>query len=357
MGINYFLSKEEKKEEKVKSKNNKEQNNDEVKFLELKNNVELGGNDIIYQIKQFNSGNIIITTENGKIIVFDKFLNKKKEIKINNDKKSKICIKNNFIFATHNKSLIKIWSIDNSNKNKIEIVLQGEIETNDINGKIIQISFINDDIIGIKNKNLFYYIKNEDTYIISKNISFNGDIYSFLITKDNKEIILAKYSNIYTYQLKQFKLISIIKCHVFGAWRKKLLYIDKYTFGCDYHHLEISTRLEPTNVLQLYNLRTKKLLIEATLDDYEVMYFRGGKFFISPSFGMWNRITIYTLKDLEKRNKFNENNCEDSHKNNITKKLRVEMPFRPKFLSLNGNLLCVWGKYDNYFKIYEFKYS
>ena len=53
--------------------------------LELKNDVELGKNDIIYKIKQFPSGSIIITTKNGKIIYFDKKLKNKKEIQNNND--------------------------------------------------------------------------------------------------------------------------------------------------------------------------------------------------------------------------------------------------------------------------------
>ena len=52
-----------------------------LKSLELKNDVKLGENDIIYEIKQFSSGSIIITTQNGKIIYFDKTLKYKKEIK------------------------------------------------------------------------------------------------------------------------------------------------------------------------------------------------------------------------------------------------------------------------------------
>jgi hypothetical protein len=49
-----------------------------LKSLELQNDVELGKDDIIYEIKQFPSGSIIITTQNGKIIYFDKTLKNKK---------------------------------------------------------------------------------------------------------------------------------------------------------------------------------------------------------------------------------------------------------------------------------------
>ena len=80
-------------------------------------------------MKQFPSGSIIISTKNGKIIYFDKTLKNKKEIKNNNDKKNKIFIKNDFIFSTCNKSIIKIWSIENSSQNNIKISLKEEIDT------------------------------------------------------------------------------------------------------------------------------------------------------------------------------------------------------------------------------------
>ena len=87
-----------------------------------------------------------------------------------------------------------------------------------------------------------------------------------------------------------------------GDTKKRLFLIDEYTFGCDNKTTLISTLLEPTNVLQIFNLKNKKLLIEASLDDYAVIYLRGGKFFISPSYNMQYCINIYTFKDLEERN-------------------------------------------------------
>lgn len=331
-----------------------------LKSLELKNDVKLGENDIIYEIKQFSSGSIIITTQNGKIIYFDKTLKNKKEIKNNNDRKNKICIKNNFIFATYNKSIIKIWSIENSSQSNIKISLQGEIDTK-FNKKIKQISFIKDDIIGIKYDELFYYIKNEnqkyDVYEKSNNISLKKQkLYSFILTKDDKEIILAKYNYIHVYQIKPFELITVIKECV-GETKKRLFLIDEYTFGCDNKTLLIQTCLEPTNVLQIFNLKNKKLLIEASLDDYAVIYFRGGKFFISPTFRLGGFVNIYTFKDLEERNKLNENNSEKSHEN-IPQKLSLKkLPYRPRFYSFNENLLCVYGKYRNSFQLYKFIYS
>ena len=116
--------------------------------------------------------------------------------------------KNDFIFATYNKSIIKIWSIENSNKYNIKISFQGEIDTK-FNETIKQISFIKDNIIGIKYDELFYYIKNEnqkyDAYKRSNNISLKKDeLYSLILTKDDKEIIIAQYLYIYVYQIKPF---------------------------------------------------------------------------------------------------------------------------------------------------------
>ena len=133
--------------------------------------------------------------------------------------------------------------------------------------------------------------------------------------------------------------------------------IDEYTFGCDNKTLLIQTCLEPTNVLQIFNLKNKKLLIEASLDDYAVIYFRGGKFFISPTFLLGGFVNIYTFKDLEERNKLNENNSEKSHEN-IPQKLSLKkLPYRPRFYSFNENLLCVYGKYEKSFQLYKFIYS
>ena len=66
---------------------------------------------------------------------------------------------------------------------------------------------------------LFYYIRNEnqkyDTYKKSNNISLKSDKYdefhSFILTRDDKEIILAKYHYIYVYQIKPFKIITVKK--------------------------------------------------------------------------------------------------------------------------------------------------
>ena len=70
---------------------------------------------------------------------------------------------------------------------------------------------------------------------------------------------------------------------------------------------------------------------------------------------MWC-INIYTFKDLEERNRLNKNNSEKSHEN-IPQELRYECLYKPKFDSLNENLLCVYTKYNNNFLLYKFKYS
>ena len=83
-----------------------------------------------------------------------------------------------------------------------------------------------------------FFVKNEnrkyDKYKKSNNISLKKDeLYSFILTKDDKEIILAKYYYIYFYQTKPFQLIILIK-EVVGDTKKKRLYlIDEYTFRCD----------------------------------------------------------------------------------------------------------------------------
>ena len=81
-----------------------------------------------------------------------------------------------------------------------------------------------------------------------------------------------------------------------GETKKRLFLIDKHTFGCDYKTTEISTCLEPTNVLQIFNLKNKKLLIEASLDDYAVMYFRGDNFLSHLHLGRCGVLIFILLK-------------------------------------------------------------
>ena len=115
--------------------------------------------------------------------------------------------------------------------------------------------------------------------------------------------------------------------------------------------------IRSNNVLQKFNLKNKKLLIEASLDDYAIMYFRGGKFFISSSFQIAYCINIYTFKDLEETNKLNKNNSVKFHKN-IHQYLRINKFITDLlFYSLNENILCAYVKYDNNFQLYKFKYS
>jgi len=143
---------------------------------------------------------------------------------------------------------------------------------------------------------------------------------------------------------------------VFSSNKKRLFLIDEHTFGCDNKTTITSSLIRPANVLQIFNLKNKKLLIEASLDDYAVIYIRERKFFVSPSFSIPLFVNIYTFKDLEERNKLNKNNSEKSHKN-IPQKLSYEFIFLPRFYSLNENLLYVYGKCDHKFLLYKFIYS
>lgn len=339
--INYFFSKkensiQEKSEKEIKANKNNFKEIMSLTSFEAKYKIELKEN--LYDIKSFPSGKIIATTVNGTIYILSEKFKIIKEFE-SKEKENKIFIKSDNIFSTYGPK-IQIWSI-NFLDNNIEINLKEIINTS----RIKQISFIDDDIIGIKEDELFYYIKNQNnSYKKSKNITFKSDeLYSFIKNKDNKEIIIAISGEIRIYQIKTFELITLIKI-CYGDYKKKLFIIDENTFGCDFKEYSMSTALPDPNYLEFYDLKKKKLLVRADLDDYSVEYIRNGKFFISPSTKRNRSVSIYTLNDLKGRNTFkttlNENILLKKDKIQFFK-LDTCVIFNDEIFYLNDNYICI----------------
>ena len=162
MEISYLFRKnKEKKEESI------EENKDEIKgvypFSNLKLNTQIESikeidcwiklKDNIYRIAIFPSGNIILTSKNGNLYIYDDNFILKKNEKIYT---KKISIKNDNIFGTFKKNIIKIWFFE------INTIIKIELNTIIIHKKtsIKDIIFLNkNDIIGREKKQYFYIIK------------------------------------------------------------------------------------------------------------------------------------------------------------------------------------------------------
>ena len=148
-------------------------------------------------------------------------------------KKAKdIYIKDDRIFLTFDKKIINVWLIEYENNNNIQIKLLSEInhKDHDIYKVIILDNF---DLIGTDYRTIFTYIKNnnEIPYIYSLVNKLKKSVFTFLITKDNKNMIIYNYPNIEIYQINKMKLISTCKnanSFLFSS-SKELFLIDEFT--------------------------------------------------------------------------------------------------------------------------------
>ena len=163
---------------------------------------------MIYKLSKFPCGNIIFTTITSIIYLYDNKFNflKKEE----NNEFNDFCIKDDITFATYNNRKIKIWNINQKNYifNFISII--------DLSLQFSKIDIIkNGDILGITNNScdyegpyeFFIYQKsNKNNYEKKCAIKFNKLVISFIITKNNKDLVICSRKNIYIYEYKNLKL-------------------------------------------------------------------------------------------------------------------------------------------------------
>ena len=130
------------------------------------------------------------------------------------------------------------------------------IHDNDNIYKIVMID--NYDIIGTDYRHIFTYKKNNNKipYTYSLANKLKKSVSSFLITKDNKNLIIYHYGNIEIYQLNKMKLISFYK-HAYSPlyFSSNTLYlIDEFTLALQFSH-DPMTIMEPPDILIIYDIK------------------------------------------------------------------------------------------------------
>ena len=151
----------------------------------------------IYNISIFPCGNFILITDEELIYIYDNKFNFL--IKQENYKYKELVIKDDITFITYGKSKIKVWEFKQQSNILNSIFL---IDTKLLINKVTIIN--NGDIIGITESNsdykgpyqCFIYKKvNNNIYQKKTLIKYDRWIFSFLITKNNKELIILYYSD------------------------------------------------------------------------------------------------------------------------------------------------------------------
>ena len=292
--------KEKDKEIELKKQKNKDNiktniNKSTIK-LNLKETYEI--NSQIYNLAQFPSGNILITTDES-IQIFNKNFTLLKTIK---KKVKDIYIKDDKIFLTCDKKIINIWLIEYENNNIIQIKLLSEISHDgDHIYKVVILD--NFDIIGTDYRTIFTYIKinNVIPYIYSLLNKLKKSVFTFLITKDNKNMIIYKYPDIEIYQINKMKLISIYKnaYSCLYSSSKELFLIDDFTLVIQYGH-DPMTIMEPPDILIFYDIKdinNIKIIGKVPLETYYIGSFTKDKMYISTYIDD-RKCVIYTFQNL-----------------------------------------------------------
>lgn len=229
-------------------------------------------NNSLQEIAQFPSG-IIIVLFDVEIHFFDKNFNLLQKIEKKQDKnKDHIYINNEKIFAIFGIGGIKVCSFvfNEKNKNdKIQINLLGEIED-----AVDQMAIINnEDIIFLYENKIVIYQRSleksdNNLYIYSKINEIKESIKSFLVTKDNKNLIIFFDQKIEIREIISLKKLSLI---YFPEKFRASYLVDEHTLAVQYKFFPMN-KLEPSDRLLLYdikNLNKIKEINEVLLDTYE----------------------------------------------------------------------------------------
>ena len=161
----------------------------------------------------------------------------------------------------------------------------------------------NNDIIGNDIKSVFSYKKakkgkNEPGKYSKINI-LKRYPRSFLVTKDNKYLILYLERLIEIYQINKMKLISFYNFEKFDfAFEERSLYlIDKFTFVLLLEHY----REDIPDILVIFDIKdinNIKLVGKVPLETYGVGVFTKEKMFLSSSWKDDSYALIYTYQNL-----------------------------------------------------------
>lgn len=288
----------------------------------------------------------LIVNDNNELYILDKkfkFLIKKE----NNEKN--ICIKDDNLFLTYGENILSIWYINF--ENEVQLSKKDVININD--GKIIQISFNNNDIIGLLSKNdeytkIFKYSESIDkTYkefasLISKEI-----IFGFLLLKDNHKdlIIISQQLGLKIYKINKhnFQLNTFIEHPYYMINIIDNISLFNYTsniIAVIIKHGEVTSDHEPDPLL-FYDKKTMKMISKRCI----YAYFRNND---DVSFFYKKKLYLYTFYSDTIAGLIRENNVMN---------IRMHLDLNYKFIKLNENEICVYSKNEGGGKlcIYEFE--
>jgi len=313
----------------------------------------------IYNISIFPCGNFILITDEGIIYIYDnkfKFLKKQE-----NNEYKELVIKDDITFITYEKSKIKVWEFIQKSNILNSICL---IDTKLLINKVAVIN--NDDLIGITESNsdykgpyqCFIYEKyNNNIYQKKTIIKYDRWIFSFLITKNNKELIILYYSDederpviygsyridIYEYKSMKLKRKYGENFPRFGSNVKNYLFnINENIFSFIHIDHTPTTCHYSRDYVILYDInKENKISFGASIFPAgKLEYFSSINAFVNYYFLMKLQINfIYLLLNEKIYHQFYYIDCDVTHFS--------------EFFKLNENELCIFDKDQSEIKIYE----
>ena len=312
----------------------------------------------IYNISIFPCGNFILITDEELIYIYDNKFNFL--IKQENYKYKELVIKDDITFITYGKSKIKVWEFKQQSNILNSMFL---IDTKLLINKVTIIN--NGDIIGITESNsdykgpyqCFIYKKvNNNIYQKNTLIKYDRWIFSFLITKNNKELRILYYSDederpviygpyridIYEYKNMKLKRRCGENLHGFVSYSKNYLFninenifsfinIDQTPTTCHYRRDKVI----------LYDInKENKISFDAKIfTEGKLEYFSSINAFVSYFLIKLQINFIYILLNEKIYHQFYYIDCDVTHFSD--------------FFKLNENELCIFDKEQSEVKIYE----
>lgn len=335
----------------IKEEKEKEINENSNNIIKFETSYEFENSSNIEYMESFPNGNILIIT-NKDVQILDKNF---KILKKLSKKTENVFIKNDKIFITYDNDLIDIWSYENNKINHLSQIKFNEKEKYNIK----HIEIINDyDILLLNKKYIILYKANKINNNLTNNnsnyeyeyekiliIKSQDNLYYYLITKDNKYLILFHDSYfIDFFSVKTFKKITTYKNKLSPCYYelKKIYSFGDYNIGLQYTHAPM-TILEPPDIIHIINFKDinniKKLGILQLKDYGTGVVTKENIFIIGNVLGNGRCISVYD--NIVKEEYDEEKNPHKSIK--LKKRYRFHHSWGSKICLLNDNKLCIYG--------------
>ena len=334
---------------------NRKKRKHKILKLKLKQTLMIE-NKRIYNISSFPCGNFILITDTGIIYIYDNKFNllHKQE----NNKYKELFIRDNTTFITYGESKINVWKFKPKNNILNSLCL---IDTKLLINKVSIL--INGDIIGITESNrnykgpfqCFIYEKTKNNIYQKKTIiKYNSYILSFLIIKNNSELVILYYNEInYAIDIYDYKNLKLKRkyeekiYHLNSDTKNFLFHINQNVFSFVHIDRRITTLPYPRDYIIIYDNNNENKIILST------SIFSKGKLEYFPKMNCF--INYYYLVGLQanfiyillKEKKYNRLHYLDIDFN------FSDIDFSD-FFKINENELCLYNKENSEIKIFEF---